>query len=200
MYQQLYRYLVQHQQLQLPGIGTLAIQQADAEMNIADHSVTAGTYQLNLHKDHTVTAPAKLYNWVAGVLGITEREAIVQYNDFVFDLQQQLKNGATINWQQVGVLTAGLGGEIKFESAVKQYTAGHAVTAHKVKRDQALHTIRVGEQEKTSAEMIEMLAPQAATRDPWMIIAYVLLGLSLAFVAWHLARQQGIGNQTSLFP
>lgn len=200
MYQQLYRYLVQNQQLQLPGIGTLAIQQADAEMNIADHSVTAGTYQLDFHKDNTVTVPAKLYNWLAGVSGITEREAIVQYNDFVFDLQQQLKNGATINWQQVGVLTAGLGGEIKFESAVKQYAAGYAVTAHKVKREQALHTIRVGEQEKTSAEMIEMLAPQTATRDAWMIVAYVLLGLSLAFVAWYLATKQGIGNQTSLFP
>lgn len=200
MYQQLYRYLVQNQQLQLPGIGTLAIQQADAEMNIADHSVTAGTYQLDFHKDNTVTVPAKLYNWLAGVSGITEREAIVQYNDFVFDLQQQLKNGATINWQQVGVLTAGLGGEIKFESAVKQYAAGYAVTAHKVKREQALHTIRVGEQEKTSAEMIEMLAPQTVTRDAWMIVAYVLLGLSLAFVAWYLATKQGIGNQTSLFP
>lgn len=200
MYQQLYRYLVQNQQLQLPGIGTLAIQQADAEMNIADHSVTAGTYQLDFHKDNTVTVPAKLYNWLAGVSGITEREAIVQYNDFVFDLQQQLKNGATINWQQVGVLTAGLGGEIKFESAVKQYAAGYAVTAHKVKREQALHTIRVGEQEKTSAEMIEMLAPQTATRDAWMIVAYILLGLSLAFVAWYLATKQGIGNQTSLFP
>jgi hypothetical protein len=200
MYQQLYRYLIQHQQLQLPGIGTLSIQQADAVVNVVDHSITAGTYQVKLHKDNTITVPVKLYNWVAGVFNITEREAIVKYNDFVFDLQRQLQQGATINWQQVGVLSGGLAGDIKFDSAVKQFTTGHAVTAHKVKRDQALHTLRVGEQEKTSAEMIEMLAPQTAPRDTWMIVAYILVGLSLAFVIWYLATQHSIGNQTSLFP
>ncbi len=200
MYQQLYRYLIQHQQLQLPGIGTLLLQQSDAVINVVDHSITAGTYQVNLTNDNATTAPIKLYNWVAGAFNITEREAIVKYNDFVFDLQQQLQNGTVINWQQVGVFTGGLAGSIKFDSTVKQFTSGHAVTAHKVKRDQALHTIRVGEQEKTSAEMIELLAPQTTTRDVWMIVAYVLLGLSLAFVIWYLATQHGIGNQTTLFP
>lgn len=198
MYQPLYRYLIQHQQLPLTGIGILAIHQEEAVMNVADHSVTAGSYQLSLHKDKATTAPVKLYNWIAGVLGITEREAIVQYNDFVFDIQQQLQNGASIHWQQVGVFTGGLAGDIKFDSDVKDFTAGKAVTANKVKRDQALHTIRVGEQEKTSAEMIEMLAPQTATRDTWMIVAYILLGLSLAFVIWYLATQHGIGNQAAL--
>lgn len=198
MYQQLYRYLIQHQQLQLPGIGTLAVQQSDAVMNVADHSITAGAYHINFNKDTTTTAPVKLYNWVAGAFNITEREAVIKYNDFVFDVQQQLQNGAIINWQQVGILTGGLAGDIKFDSAVKAYTAGHAVAAHKVKRDQALHTIRVGEEEKTSAEMIELLAPQTATRDNWMIVAYILLGLSLAFVIWYLATHHGIGNQTVL--
>ncbi len=52
-----------------------------------------------------------------------------------------------------------MAGEIRFDASLKDVKAGTPVPAIKVIRENAEHSIRVGEQEKTSTEMIEMLAP-----------------------------------------
>ena len=64
--------------------------------------------------------------------------------------------------------------------------AGTPVPAVKVIREHAEHTVRVGEQEKTSSEMIEMLAPvEESGKTHWWGIALIVGLLAFIFIALY---------------
>ncbi|MGZ8553673.1 MAG: hypothetical protein ACXWV8_09730, partial [Chitinophagaceae bacterium] len=107
-------------------------------------------------------------------------------------------------WNGIGTLSKGMAGEIRFEASLKDMKAGKPVPAIKVLREHAEHSIRVGEQEKTSSEMIEMLAPIGARKSKWWVIALIAGLLAFIFVAVYFSSKginaSSAANQQKLTP
>lgn len=187
MYQQLYQYLILHKQLQMPGIGTFMIERKAAEGDFPNKKMHAPAYAIAFQPAAS-TPSKKFFNWLAAALNITDRDAVVRFNDFAFDLKKQIASGATINWKGIGILSNGLAGAIKFSPVADVFMADQPVEAEKVIREMAEHTVRVGEEEKTSGEMIEMLNQPEKKKSSWRAYALVAVVAAVVFTCWYLSE------------
>jgi hypothetical protein len=204
MYRELYQYLILHKQLNLPGIGTFQVEKKPADFDIADKIVRSPAFTINMLAGNNI--PSKnFFSWLGSRLSVSEREAVIRFNDFLFDLKKQLSSGNKLEWSGIGTLRKSLSGDIQFESYVKDHSPATSVPAIKVLRENAAHTIRVGEQEKSSAEMIEILHhTEAGKRSWWLPVGIILLILSIIFIGYYFSTNglntSAAGNQKKLIP
>jgi nucleoid DNA-binding protein len=194
MFNELYQYLVLHRQVNLPGVGVFQLERKPADLDFANKVVNPPYYTVALHHGNE-SIPAKQINWFADILGIPDTDVPDRISAFTAHLKNEILNGKRTQWTGIGTLSKGLAGEIRFEAELKDSPAGEPVPAAKVLREKAAHTVRVGEQEKTSEEMIEFLQPAEKKRSYEWIITLIVALLALAFLIWHF-MQTGLGNST----
>jgi hypothetical protein len=198
MYQDLYEYLVLNKQLSLPGIGTLHVERKPSEADFTHRQINPPVYSIALHPDNATPAK-KFFFWLADKWNLQYHEAIVRFNGFAFDLKNQILSGSKITWDQVGTLSKGIAGEIKFEQVLKESTFDPPVSAARIIREKAVHTVRVGEDEKTSVEMSEWLNPEEPARTYWwapsLIAAILLIILIGLYFSQNGMNPSSAGNQ-----
>ena len=204
MYGELYQYLILHKQLNIPGIGTFLLERKPADIDFVNKVANPPAFTVALHHGNT-TPSKKVFNWLASSLNISERDALIRFNDFAVDTRNRILTGDKLEWNGIGTFSKGMAGEIRFEASLKDMKAGTPVPAIKVIREHAEHTVRVGEQEKTSSEMIEMLAPAEETRKTsWWGIALIVGLLAFIFIALYFSSKglntSSAGNQQKLEP
>ncbi|MDZ4796156.1 MAG: hypothetical protein SGI83_17900 [Bacteroidota bacterium] len=187
MYYQLYQYLIQHKELPVPGIGTFLLERKPAEMDFPNRTIHPPSYAVALQPASYV--PGRIFfSWLAQSLGITDREAIFRFNDFAFDMKRQISDGTVINWNGVGTLNRGLSGDVKFTAISSAGNLLSPVTAEKVIRKKAEHMVRVGEDQKTSAEMTEMLNQTEEKRSYWWAFPLAAGLLAIMFIGWYFSE------------
>ncbi len=203
MFQELHQYLILHRQLQIPGVGTLMLVRKPADIDFANRVVNPPAFSIVFDAGEA-TVSRKLYNWLAAVLGISERDAVIRFNDFTYDLRSRVQSGEVLDWSGVGKLSKGLGGEIRFESELIDQPAGEPVPAVKVLREKAEHTVRVGEDQRSSAEMLERLLPGETRRQPFWAIALVIALIAFVFIAVYFSvngfEARSAANKSKLSP
>jgi hypothetical protein len=205
MYGELYQYLILHKQLHLPGIGTFAVEKKPADFDVAAQVINPPAFTIALQPDHTTPAKS-FFNWLGARLGITERDAVIRFNDFLFDLKRQLSSGNKLQWSGVGTLSKGLNGDIKLEFGPSNYSPAAPVHAAKVLRQNAEHTVRVGEQEKTSVQMKELLLghTEDEKKSWWWVAAIILVVLAILFIGYYFSvnglTTSAASNQQKLVP
>ena len=203
MYGELYQYFIQYKQLNLPGIGMIALERKPASSDFPNRVIYPPTFEIALHPG-SATPSKNFFTWLSQAFNISERDAIVRFNDFMFELKQQLHSGNSVNWDGVGVLSPGLGTEIKFDPALKNLEPEKPVKAEKVIRDKAEHTVRVGEDQRTSAQMIELLNQQQTKKNLWWAWALVIGVLLIMFMGWYFSMNgfkiSSSGNSQKVTP
>jgi hypothetical protein len=187
MYQKLYQYLISHKELALPGIGTFFLERKPAENDFFNKRITPPAYTVNLHTVEAVPS-ANFFYWLADSMGISEGDAVVSFNNFSSGVKHQIINGSSIEWEGVGILSKGLGGEIKFKPLATELVFEKSVTAEKVIRQNEEHMVRVGEDQKTSGEMIEMLHHAEEKKRYWWAYAAVVALLGFIFLGWYFSK------------
>jgi hypothetical protein len=185
MYAELYQYLINYKKLPVPGIGTFLLDRQPASIDFPNRLINAPFYGIILQSE--VQPPARnFFSWLGMVLHISEREAVVKFNDFVYDLRQHVKDGDSIHWNGIGVLSRGLSGDVKFVPDTIE--AESSVRAKKVIREKAAHMVRVGEDQKTSAEMEAMLNKPDEKRSYWWVAAAAIALLGVMFIGWYFSE------------
>lgn len=190
MYTELFQYLIQHKQLHVPGIGTFLLERKPATTNFPERKIEAPAYSFSLQPGGS-SASKKFFTWLGNVLQVSERDAVIKFNDFAFELKRQVAAGEIITWNGVGHLSKGLAGDIKFVPG--EYSSVELpVAAEKVMRGKAEHMVRVGENEKTSAEMTELLNQPDEEKSYWWAYALLVAALSVIFIGWYFS-ENGVG-------
>jgi nucleoid DNA-binding protein len=203
MYEILYRYLIKHKKIDLPGIGVFAVQVQAAEAEVVDHYFLPPRYSFQFEQTDEMP-PEKLFSWLASRLDTTEQEAVIRFNDFILNLNRQLKEGKEIRWQGVGVLRKEFSGEINFIPVRKEFPWIEKVAAEKITRQNAEHTMLVGENEKTSTEMHELLLAggDGNTHYWWVWPLAVILAVSV-FLGLYFSENNNpnpSGNNQKISP
>ena len=170
----------------MPGVGTFLLDRIPATIDFPNKKAIPPLYAFSLDSKES-SPPRFFFNWLASVLHLSDLDAIAQFNSFVFDLKKQVNGGDIINWKGVGELKKSNTGEIKF-TAVAPRSPEQPVPAIKVLRQKAEHTIRVGEDEKTAAEMVEMLSKPEEKRSWWWAGGLVIGLLSVLFLGWYFSE------------
>ena len=203
MYGELYQYFILHKQLNIPGIGTFLLERKPANIDFINKIADPPAYTVALH--HGNTTPSKnIFSWLASSLDISEPDALIKFNDFALDIKDRVLAGNKLQWNGIGSLSKGMAGEIRFEASLKDMKAGEPVPAIKVIRENARHSVRVGEQRKTSTEMIEMLATAEEKKTYWWAIALITGLLAFIFIAIYFSSNglttSSAANQKKLTP
>ena len=202
MFAELYCYLVTHQQLSLPGIGTFFMEREPAVASFPNKRMAPPSYHFRLDEKEQ-TPPMSFYKWLSHTLSTSNHEAVTQFNDFVFDLKNKIIYGHTVIWHDLGTLQKGLNNTIKFQPK-ENIIFEEPVIAEKIIRSNATHTVKVGEQEKTSDEMNAALRPVKKERNWLMPLAISLCVLGILFLGWYFFQHgftiQAMANQKQLEP
>ncbi|MBK7560298.1 MAG: hypothetical protein IPQ06_10725 [Chitinophagaceae bacterium] len=202
MYKELFQFLLQHKELPVPGIGTFLLERSPAVMDFPNKKIAPPSYSIALMA-HVNPRPRFFFTGLGHALGITDHEAIIRFNDFIYNLKNQMANGDTIHWNGVGEINQGLTGDIKFIPQEKSVLET-PVTAEKVIREKSEHMVRVGEDQKTSAEMTDMLNKPGATKSYWWVPALAMALLAVMFIGWYFSEMgldiSSTGNGMKLVP
>ena len=178
MQDSLYEFLLLNKKVSLPGIGTISLCQTPAQHDFSNKQFTAPASFFTI--DPRNDKPSKkLFDWLSSSLNITEWEAIKFVNDFSFDLKKKLSEYGEVNWENVGVIRRNNNGDLKLDPQNILLQSEPPVTAEKVIRVKAEHTVLVGEKEKTSVEMEEYFAGSPAKKNYSWLIAVILTVLAV---------------------
>ena len=195
----LYEFLLLNKKLSLPGIGTIALCQNSAMLDFSNKQFTAPSFYFTIETRNDKPSK-KLFDWLSSTLDITEWDAIKSVNDFSFALKKKLSENGEVNWENVGVIRRDNNGDLKLEMQNILLQSEQPVTAQKVIRVKAEHTVLVGEKEKTSVEMEEYFAESPAKKNYSWLIAVILTVLAVMFIGWYFFEKgfstSSAGNQS----
>lgn len=201
MYTELYQYLIQYKELPVPGVGTFLLERKPASVDFPNRSIEPPVYTFAM-RPVSHMPDQDFFNWLGRLLQIGDRDAVFRFNDFVFDLKKQINDGCSIDWNGVGQLEKKEGGELLFTPVV--ITHDKPVIAKKVIRQFAEHTVRVGEDERTSVEMTEMLSQADEKKSYWWAYAATIALFGVIFIGWYFSENgvgmEAITNTTKLVP
>lgn len=170
----------------MPSIGTFQIKFNSAQFDIPGRSILPPSCSFVFMQGGN--SPSKqFFKCLAETLGISESDAISRFNEFATDLKNKISGGSKIKWNGIGELFTGVGGEIKFIPEQKEILLGDPVPAQKIIHKHAKHQVMVGEQEKTSEEMIEILGAEESKKQQWWVYALIAGMVAVIFIGFYFS-------------
>ena len=198
-----YQYLLHHHKVVLPGLGAIVLQRKPAVSDFVDHVFLPPSYAFQWDQTHTHPSP-DFFKWISARLGIVEEDAAMRVNEYVSDLRREINAGKEINWDGVGIIRRGLDSGIELETVNKEFSFEKEVFGEKVIHQDSSHTVLVGDEERNSTDMNEILGlPQR--RKFTRLHAALLIGiLALIFIIIYVARKGwnpgSVSNQNKIAP
>lgn len=186
------QYLTFKKQVSIKGIGTFSVEELPARLDFPNRLLHAPEHIL--HFDTKWSEDAPFEQWLQKQGGISQQEVKEQLQHLSDLFQRTLSEEKKFSWQRIGQFSKN-DQQIEFVSefeAVKR----PPVTAEKVIRKNAQHSIRVGEQEKTNVEMEEILQSQSRkTLNLWWLIALALFLTALVVILFTLSSHSQQWNR-----
>ena len=183
--------------MNIPAIGTFQLIEVPASLDVVNKLINPPGYILQFSesqdvKDHQLS-------FLASSLQCDRNEAQEELKQFGATLRKHLDNGAFL-WKGLGTLELS-GGVVNFLAAPQMTQLLQPVPAERVHRDRHQQTVLIGDREvQTMQEEIDEVPNKK--RSPAMIIAWILIFLSLAFIAFHFYNKGLIpsssGNQMKI--
>lgn len=186
------QYLSFNKQVSLKGIGTFTVEQLPARLDFPNRLLHAP--QAVLHFSSTAKQDEAFEQWLCHELHINSETALQKQQIFLADFQRTLNSNQKVEWAGVGQFKKNEKQILHFMSTFESVLS-EPVKAEKIIRKNKEHFVRVGEVEKTSTEMEELLfgARRKKLNLFWIfamalfLISFVLVWL---FAAGH-SRQWG---------
>ena len=185
MYKAVRKFLALNHHLALPGIGNFSVEIIPAQIDIANRTILPSSTQIQFSNEK-LPAEKLFYNFLARELNIDETQAVRRFTDFTTQLESDLQENKPVVLKGIGELKKQTANVINFQSEqLPQYYP--ALTAERVIRKNAIHTIKVGEQEKTSDEMQTALNSQKEIvhEERWWIPAVILALIGILGIAYY---------------
>jgi CCDC81-like prokaryotic HU domain 1 len=179
------KFLTLNHHLALPGIGNFIVEIIPAHIDIANRTILPSSTEIKFSNEK-LPAEKFFFNFLARELSTDELQAVRMFTDFTSHLQSDLQENKPVVLKGIGELKKETTNVINFQSEIlPQYYP--ALTAERVIRKNATHTIMVGEQEKTSDEMQTALNLQEEfiREERWWIPAAILAAIGILGIAYY---------------
>ena len=178
MFQQLASYLTQYKQVSIPQVGSFELVPKPAMLDVADKRIHPPGYlpqfsEKDFVKEHQLDFLATDLN--------ADRESIKeQLENFGRELRRKTQQGI-FSWKGVGRLEAG-GAALVFHPETIEIKGLQALTAEKVLRKNAQHTVRRGEQEVLSSFSGVEEKSSVKKRSVVELVGWVVVLLSVVLI------------------
>ena len=191
-------YLIQHKSISIPGLGTIYVERTPAQSDFVNKQILPPSYHYRF--DRYFDAPDKdFFTYLASQKEIADYEAIRWYNEWAYDLRNQIRTKQEVLWDGVGILKTDVTGEVVFEPHQSIVSYLQPVPAERVIRSNAEHTMLVGDRERTNTEMTDYLKEETVyvEKESWWIYALIIAAIALIVIFFHYYKT-GV-NSDSIF-
>jgi nucleoid DNA-binding protein len=187
MHQYVYKYFALHKNVALPGIGSFSVEMQNAKLDFISKTLHSPTTVI--HYNHYDEGDEKFYNFLSKETGLDESDAANRFKHFAIQLKEELERNNILELKGIGVLTNNaLGYSFVASDTVQSFFP--EVVAERVIRQNAEHTVKVGEYHKTSTQMHKELRRRVVKKDNWHINAAVLAAIGIiAIVLYYLVKK-----------
>ena len=186
MNQYLVKYFALYKKLILPGIGAFNTATQPAQIEFVEKTLHAPAYNITFKQDETAD-DANFISFLIKETGLDQYEVANRFGHFITQLKEKLQSGIALQLPGLGVLTNN-GDHYSFTAeTLQQFFPG--IAAERVIRQNAQHSIRVGEDQKTSSEMHE-IPHKEVKEERWWIAAVVLGVIGVAAILYHYLSRQ----------
>lgn len=180
MHQYIHKYFALHKTVSLPGIGSFTVETQNAKLDFIEKISYPPAYSISYNTYDKIDDA--FYNFLSKETGAND--ATERFNHFTQQLKEQLENHHAVTLQGIGTLTkSGKSYSFVADNSVQKYFP--TVAAERVIRQSAEHTVRVGEEHRTSTEMHEHLKRKIIKEDNWLVTAIVLGVIGVAAIALY---------------
>jgi hypothetical protein len=205
MTQALYTYLLQHKSLSIPGLGSMYIERIPAQTDFVNKRILPPAHQYRF--DKYFDAPDKdFFTYLAQQTDMADYEAIKWYNEWAYELRNQIREGHSVDWPGIGKLKKDVSGDVVFESSGPVPAVLQPASAHRVIRSHAQHTMLVGDREVTreltvydNNEYVE--GGTYVERESWWLYAFIITAIAIILIFFHFYNNNSAtatGNQSSI--
>lgn len=186
-------YLLNKGHLSLKGIGTFQLKSIPARLDFPNRLLHAP--QTELEFSVLSSGDEGFIEWLQGKLQISAEKIKQQLDIFLQQFHQQISNSNSVEWKGIGSFIKTENNVLQFQPLFEIFT-GDPVKAERIIRKDAEHVVRVGEDEKTSKEMEELLSVRSKRKiQMWWIAALVLFLLGIAAVWFYASTNENWKNQ-----
>lgn len=188
MYEYLYQYFTLYKKLSLPGIGVFTLEEKPSGIDVSEKKIypSKQTTHFNLE---TIPADKNLFIYLANVLRIDEIQAIQKFTNYTHALKAQLNAKGSASFPGIGILTKQFTNTYSFSPQAQKTFYLQPINAERVLRKNATHKVKVGEEEKTSSEMIEILTT-TTKKEKWWIAAVILAAAGIAAIYFYYSQNR----------
>ena len=198
-----YEYLIRHHKIVLPGLGTVVLQRKSSASHFVEHNFLPPSYTFQWQQA-SANPPLHFFAWLAGKLNIAEEDAAIRVNNFISDIKKEINAGKEIKWSGIGIIRRGLDSGIELKTENKVLPFEKTVHGEKVVHQDSSHIIIVGDKEKTSFEMTEILNHPVIKKiqkfNTALIAAVLLLIFTIAYLWKYGVNTESVSNQKKLTP
>jgi hypothetical protein len=193
----LHDYFIQNGSLSLPGVGTFRLMRISAQVDFANRKMLPPSYTVRF--DNRSDQPSReLFEYVSLRTGMEDLDAVRRVNHFAYDMKDLLHEGHSVEWKGFGTLMPDTGSGFDFEPNRMTFEFTSEVDAQRVIHKDAQHTVIVGDEEKTSAEMQEILFEEE--EKPGLFSRFWFRALLLALAAVAIIASRFLLSPTSVMP
>ena len=203
MFDVLTSYLIQHNSISIPGLGTIYMEKNAASVDARTQQMAPPQYYYRFDK-YFDSPDRKFFSYLATQQGVADFEAMRTYNEFAQQLRERIQQEDMVNWEGVGQLARDQEGNIVFESLLINPSFVMPVSSRKVIHPDAKHLLLVGDRQRTTTEMNDWLRQGKASswKSSWWLYALLAAILSIMVLLFHFAyngwQLDAAGNQQKL--
>lgn len=183
MFDILTRYLHQYGQLYIPYIGSFEVVEQPARLEFAERLLYPPAFEIRYSEEGSL--PDIQMEYLQGELDADGATVEKRLQQFGRQLKERL-SGGSFTWPGLGILHYRQN-KVGFEGAPLVNLP--PVEAHKIIRENAQHTVLIGEQEVQSGDVPGYIQGATRKRSVLVIIGWVLLGLALLFLAYYFYKE-----------
>ncbi len=203
MFQLLHKYVILHGKLSLPEVGVIVLERNPASIDTVNKTIINPSWQFRFLNTREKTH-ADVFAWLAKTMNISVTDAVVELTNFSFGIKNKLNNGEIINWKGIGVFKKGLGDEIKFEPEHLELDFVQPIVAEKVIREKAYHSVRVGDNQRSSEEMEKLLNKKKINKSLAWVFMLITGIVAISFLAVYYVKNDmefsAFRNQQKIIP
>lgn len=182
-------YLYQHKSISIPGLGTLHMDRMPARTDFVNRQILAPHYTFRF--DQYFDAPDKdFFGYLANRQQLPDFEAMKWFNEYSLDLRTRIRNNEEVSWPGLGSFLAGENGEIYFKQDPAIAPKLPPVAAERIIRNNAEHHLLVGDVERTTAEMPELLTETHVEKESWWTYAIIIAAIALCICFYQVFKDK----------
>ncbi len=203
MFDVLNSYLFQHKSISIPGLGTIYMETLPASVDSGTKNMLPPLYYFRFDK-YFDSPDREFFSYLAAQKHIADYEALKLYSEFAYNLRNTINQQEKVKWEGVGELKKNGEGNIVFESSIGNPFFLQPVPAKKVIHPDANHVLLVGDTERTSVEMNELLHTEEGgqRRSLWWLYALIIGIAATLVILFHFSshgwRPDATGNEQKL--